>query len=55
MFNFFKSIIKREQVLKECSCTPDDLTLQELHGKWYGGKFKCLKCGTYSDARVVNK
>lgn len=50
MFKLFK----REQVLMSCSCE-NDLTLQELHGKWYGGYFKCLKCGSITKAKVVNK
>lgn len=52
---WFKKLIQREQVLMSCTCVDDDLTLKELHGKWYGGYFKCLKCGSITEAKVVNK
>lgn len=30
-----------------------DWTASKLIGKEYGGKFKCLECGTKTPARVV--
>lgn len=42
-------------MLKQCPCQKEDLTLQRLYGKPYGGYFICLQCGVKSPAKIVNK